>query len=144
VVIAIIGILSGIVIASLNTARGKGKDAAVKGQLKQLQTQAELYYDTAGSHPTAGAGTYSTAGTAASSTGVACLAGTGIANSMFSNPSIATQIAIISANDAPNSTTACSTNSTGQNWAVSITGLNSSTGGYCIDNQGTSVGGTCN
>ncbi|MEK7117689.1 MAG: prepilin-type N-terminal cleavage/methylation domain-containing protein, partial [Patescibacteria group bacterium] len=33
VVIAIIGILSSVVLASLNTARGKGNDAKVKAQL---------------------------------------------------------------------------------------------------------------
>src|ERR1035437_4767644 len=44
VVIAIIGILSSIVLASLNTARGKGSDATVKGNLNTIRSQAELYY----------------------------------------------------------------------------------------------------
>jgi prepilin-type N-terminal cleavage/methylation domain-containing protein len=46
VVIAIIGILSSVVLASLNTARGKGNDAKVKSQLAGLRAAAELYYDT--------------------------------------------------------------------------------------------------
>jgi len=45
VVIAIIGILSSIVLASLNTARGKGNDAKVKSQLSGLRASAEIYYD---------------------------------------------------------------------------------------------------
>ena len=46
VVIAIIGILSSVVLASLNTARGKGADAAVKSDLDSMRAQAELTYDT--------------------------------------------------------------------------------------------------
>lgn len=45
VVIAIIGILSSVVLASLNTARTKGADAAVKANLANARAQAELYYD---------------------------------------------------------------------------------------------------
>src|SRR3954470_21549839 len=45
VVIAIIGILSSVVLASLNTARGKGNDAKVKAQLSGLRASAEIYYD---------------------------------------------------------------------------------------------------
>ncbi len=48
VVIAIIGILSSVVLASLNTARGKGADAAVKSDLNNMRAQAELSYDTSG------------------------------------------------------------------------------------------------
>jgi len=45
VVIAIIGILASIVLASLNTARKKGRDARRVADLKQLQLALELYYD---------------------------------------------------------------------------------------------------
>jgi type IV pilus assembly protein PilA len=45
VVIAIIGILSSVVLASLNTARGKGSDAAIKANLSNARAQAELFYD---------------------------------------------------------------------------------------------------
>ncbi|TSA43767.1 prepilin-type N-terminal cleavage/methylation domain-containing protein [bacterium] len=44
VVIAIIGILSAVVLASLNTARSKGNDAAVQSDLSTVQTQAEIFY----------------------------------------------------------------------------------------------------
>ena len=45
VVIAIIGILSSVVLASLNSARKKGRDARRVSDLKQLQLALELYYD---------------------------------------------------------------------------------------------------
>ncbi len=48
VVIAIIGILSSVVLASLNSARGKGADTAVQTNLDNLRTNAELYYTTNG------------------------------------------------------------------------------------------------
>ncbi len=45
VVIAIIGILSSVVLASLNTARNKGADAAIKAELNNMRAQIELFYD---------------------------------------------------------------------------------------------------
>lgn len=48
VVIAIIGILSSVVLASLNTARSKGSDAKIKSEMSAFATNAELYYDTKG------------------------------------------------------------------------------------------------
>jgi prepilin-type N-terminal cleavage/methylation domain-containing protein len=45
VVIAIIGILSSVVLASLNTARSKGANAAVKANLSGLRAQGEIVYD---------------------------------------------------------------------------------------------------
>ena len=47
VVIAIIGILSSVVLASLNTARSKGADAAIKANLTNVRSQAEIVYDNA-------------------------------------------------------------------------------------------------
>src|SRR3989344_2432781 len=45
VVIAIIGLLSSVVLASLNGARVKARDARRVADLKQLQVALELYYD---------------------------------------------------------------------------------------------------
>lgn len=42
--IAIIGILSAVVLASLNTARSKGNDAAIQSNLSTIQVAAEIYY----------------------------------------------------------------------------------------------------
>jgi prepilin-type N-terminal cleavage/methylation domain-containing protein len=58
VVIAIIGILSSVVLASLNTARSKGSDAAIKAQMNSLRSQAALYYD---DHSSSYTGLYSDA-----------------------------------------------------------------------------------
>ncbi|MES3005219.1 MAG: type II secretion system protein [Patescibacteria group bacterium] len=52
VVIAIIGILSSVVLASLNSARSKGADAAIRSSLNNARAQAELFYDTAGNYTT--------------------------------------------------------------------------------------------
>ncbi len=53
VVIAIIGILSSIVLASLNTARQKGRDTRRLADVKQIQLALELYYDANGGYPNA-------------------------------------------------------------------------------------------
>src|SRR3989338_9565085 len=59
VVIAIIGILSSVVLASLNSARTKARDAKRVSELKSLQTALELFYDSSGHYPNDGAsGTY--------------------------------------------------------------------------------------
>jgi prepilin-type N-terminal cleavage/methylation domain-containing protein len=54
VVIAIIGILSSVVLASLNSARNKGNDAKIKGQLSSIRGAAEIFYSTNNNY---GAGT---------------------------------------------------------------------------------------
>ncbi len=61
VVVAIIGVLASIVLASLNTARDKGKVAAIKSNLKNMGLQMELAYSENGSY-----GGINTAGTSTS------------------------------------------------------------------------------
>lgn len=52
VVIAIIGILSSVVVASLNSARQKARDARRVDDVKQLQLALDLYFDAnAGKYP---------------------------------------------------------------------------------------------
>jgi len=53
VVIAIIGILSSVVLASLNSAREKSRDAKRVSDVKQLQLALELYFDAEGGYPDA-------------------------------------------------------------------------------------------
>jgi prepilin-type N-terminal cleavage/methylation domain-containing protein len=53
VVIAIIGILSSVVLASLNSARQKSRDARRISDVKQLQLALELYFDSNANYPTA-------------------------------------------------------------------------------------------
>jgi prepilin-type N-terminal cleavage/methylation domain-containing protein len=45
VVVAIIGILSSIVLVSLNSARQKGRDASIKGSMSAMRSAAEVYFD---------------------------------------------------------------------------------------------------
>ena len=52
VVIAIIGILASIVLASLNSARKKGRDARRVADVKQIQLALEMYFDTNQNYPT--------------------------------------------------------------------------------------------
>jgi type II secretion system protein G len=53
VVIAIIGILSSVVLASLNSARQKSRDAKRISDIKQLQLALELSFDDNSSYPAA-------------------------------------------------------------------------------------------
>src|SRR3989344_5230709 len=56
VVIAIIGLLASIVLTSLSSARGKGGDAKVQTQVKQLYTLVEKDYAASGNYSTAFSG----------------------------------------------------------------------------------------
>ena len=68
VVIAIIGILSSVVLASLNTARRKARDAKRISDLKQLQLALEMYYDDHSGYPVSTS--YSGIGTALTDDGL--------------------------------------------------------------------------
>ena len=54
VVIAIIGILSSVVLASLNSARKKSRDARRVADIKRLQLALELYFDSNKKYPAGG------------------------------------------------------------------------------------------
>ena len=120
VVIAIIGILSSIVLASLNSARAKGTDAAIKSTLAQIRTQASLYYDNNGQK-------YIPSGT----TGTSC----STALSVFVDPTIANQINSAKVNAGADPLCAVSTDAwvvssplkTAGNWCVDSTGVATST-----------------
>ncbi len=45
IVIAIVGVLSSVVLSSLNSARGKGANVAVKSGMINMRSQSEIYYD---------------------------------------------------------------------------------------------------
>ncbi len=51
VVVAIIGLLASIILASLNTARQKGRDARRVSDMKEIQTALELYYSDLNHYP---------------------------------------------------------------------------------------------
>ncbi len=50
VVVGIIAVLAAVVLASLGNARNKGADAAVKQDLANARSQAEVFYSTVGSN----------------------------------------------------------------------------------------------
>lgn len=51
VVVAIIGILSSVVLASLNTARAKARDARKQADFRSISTALQLFYDSNGRMP---------------------------------------------------------------------------------------------
>lgn len=140
VVIAIIGILSAVVLASLNSARSKGNAAAVKSNLDTVRTQANLYLDSTGN------GSYYSTGTPASDNGSvdACA----IANTMFTED--ANIAAAISAADkasgglggATPTNVKCANDGAGTDrislWAVWAPTTNPATTWWCIDSSGNS------
>ena len=121
VVIAIIGILSSVVLASLNTARNKGADAAVKASMSSVRAQAEIWYDNNSNKYNAGSATTTC------STGV-------FADSVIT--SAITQITNQSV--AP----VCYTSANGQNWAMSVSALKGAGTSWCLDNSGWAKAGT--
>lgn len=128
VVIAIIGILASVVLASLNSARGKGADAAVKANMANIRAQAELYYD--------GTGKYNvTAGTALAGTGAAG-AVCGVVTGVYSDTNITRALAQVAGQMAATSTMTCTTDTNGTKWAVSITALKGAATSWCVDNSG--------
>lgn len=80
VVIAIIGILASVVLASLSTARNRGRAASAQASMSQMRAAAELGVNSAGTYiddvctatATGGLGTLSAAVTANGGTAVSC------------------------------------------------------------------------
>lgn len=126
VVIAIIGILSSVVLASLNTARGKGADAAIKSNLANIRAQAEIQYDSYGVYGNTDNTPQAVAEGACPASG---------SDNIFGNPIIAGQIA--SASSASGGSVICSA-TTNSAWAVAVQ-LKSNTGAaWCVDSTGAS------
>ena len=120
VVIAIIGILSSVVLASLNTARSKGNDAKVKAELASVRGAAEVFYDTSGNQY----GTAAPASAVCPATAGSLPADTGIAAALAALPTGTTKFCTVStARDAY--AVAASLTSTGtanDYWCVDSTG----------------------
>jgi len=125
VVIAIIGILSSVVLASLNSARTKGADTAVKVGLNQVSTQAEVYYD----------------GTGAGSYGASSVCTLGSETGVFADTVIKAQMVQIRT-QLTGAAITCSTTANGQKWAVSAATLKGLGGTWCVDNSGWNKAGT--
>jgi prepilin-type N-terminal cleavage/methylation domain-containing protein len=140
VVIAIIGILSAIVLASLNTARQKGVNAQIEADLSELQSQASIDYDSFASPGSYGTST--PAFTAAQSawgvtgTGAPGTGGVGILG--------ATAAALdTSASNALNQISTDNSNKlqwidTGTAYVVEAALTPAGTGNWCVDSTGAS------
>ena len=128
VVIAIIGILSSVVLASLNKARTKGADAAIKADLSGVRASAEVMYDTLNNK-------YS--GTGVAVLGVDCGA-VFTANTFHADPSVSA--AFVHAK-ATNGGTAlvCNIDDLGSAYAVAVK-LKTTGKFWCIDSTGASKG----
>ena len=121
VVIAIIGILSSVVLASLNTARGKGNDAKVKAQLAGARAAAEVFYDTNGNY---------------GATNTVCTGGT--ATNMFADTTSGMASYTNWTTNYPSGTTGVC-GSSGTAYAIKATLNNGGTAAYwCVDSAGTS------
>ena len=133
VVIAIIGILSSVVLASLNTARNKGADSAIKSQLAAIRPAAEILYDTNGCYGSSCSSTVPAVATAAS-----CATGNGVANSIFADAKIYSQITAAKAAWGTGSLDACAATVGGTAWAAMVQLKTTSTTGWCVDSTGAS------
>jgi type IV pilus assembly protein PilA len=118
VVIAIIGILSSVVLASLNTARNKGNDAKVKAQLAGLRAAAEVYYDN--QTPNSYGATAST-----------CTAG------MFADTASGMATFAAQANYPSGATLSCRSSATAYAVSALLPGLGG-TNSWCVDSTGKS------
>jgi len=122
VVIAIIGILASVVLSSLNSARSKSYDVAIKSNLYNLRHQAELYQNSAGNY-----------GTAFGPAACAATAGTLFAEATVS--SILTASGGASVTGGGIGQASCV--STALAWAVSVPLRTTPADSWCVDSAGT-------
>jgi prepilin-type N-terminal cleavage/methylation domain-containing protein len=130
VVIAIIGILSAIVLASLNTARGKAQDTAIKANLSGIRAAAELYFDGAGNS------SYGTPGFAVAS--CATTAGTLFAQTPVSQAIIAAGIASDGSGISRGTCAATPVVGPATFWVISMPLRTDPTSHWCVDANGKS------
>ena len=135
VVIAIIGILSAVVLASLNTARSKGNDAAIKSNLDTIRSQSAIYYDTNNGYST---GTPATVNPATS-------AGCAVANTVFTDANVAAAISSADkasggAGGATPTNVKCGNDGGGTtkiaNWVVFVPMVQTASTWWCVDSTG--------
>lgn len=133
VVIAIIGILSSVVLASLNTARGKGSDATIKANLAQVRSQAEIIYS--------GANCYSSSETVACAAGAVAVGdcpgvGAGTSGTLFANTVVNGQIN--NSDVQGGGLTSCISTANQASWAAAVQLKSDNTKAWCVDSTGAS------
>ncbi len=128
VVIAIIGILATVVIGSVNSARTKGIDSTVKGNLSNMRASAEIIYDTSASYDTVcNANTTTLSGLLAANKAVggAATAGTETALSAGTTATLTAYCKdSVTAWVAANALKSLSDSNAAQYWCVDSTGAN--------------------
>ena len=127
VVIAIIGILSSIVLASLNTARAKGSDAAIKANLSGIRAQAEILYDTNGGY-----------GVDATPTAFSVGACAATADTLFADATIGSALTAAGNASSAGGIGAASCVSTASAWAASVPLKSAAANSWCVDSTGAS------
>ena len=135
VVIAIIGILSSVVLASLNTARSKGTDASIKSNLANARAQAELFYDANGN-------TYVvTAGTATDVCNVAGLVSgvKGVYTNVLAAATASGLLAVNTTYATAGSATTATCHSSAAGWGAEVPLKNGTNQMWCVDSTGVSV-----
>jgi len=128
VVIAIIGILSAVVLVSLNSARAKGADAAAKSELANMRTAAELYYHNNGN--------YGAASNFAQNDHIACTTQT---TNIFGEDGIG-RFVLSAYQKIGAGRVFCAVRTSGQTWAFAMPLKAPGTGetGWCVDSSGQS------
>lgn len=130
VVIAIIGLLSSVVLASLNTARAKGADASIKSNVANIATQAEVQYDEVGCYAADGVTCSSSVPAAVAEAD--CVGAAGI----FADTIIAQQITAANGALGAAGFTSCSASAGGTAWALVFQLKADNTTAICIDSVG--------
>ena len=141
VVVAIIGVLASVVLASLNSARGKGNDSVVKSNLAGIRSQAELIFSASGCY---GDGVPATDINCVAYALAACPAtlAAATADTLFANPTVWSQIDSAFDAGAGAANTRCV--STGGAWATAVQLKTGGTAGdaipdsWCVDSNGNS------
>lgn len=126
VVIAIIGVLSAVVLASLNTARTKSQDAAIKSNLDSARVQAELFYSNGSTYASV-----CTAGT----NNIAAIMAAASAVLVAANPVGATTQAFVYGSGGGVGSAVCHDSATAWAAMVSLKGSTTSSG-WCVDSTG--------
>lgn len=112
VVVAIIGLLSSVVLASLNTARGKGDDAAIKMNLVNAISESQLFYDPSTRF-----------------NGVCATSGANVIGDSW---------ATSGALNKTNNNGECNVSANNKNWAAWVQLSGSGAGYWCVDSNGSS------
>ncbi len=133
VVIAIIGVLSAVVLASLNTARMRGRDAAVASNLAQVRSQAEIIHATQDCY---GDDDGSSTCADRNASNNSCSSALGVGNTIFAAPKVNDMLREAMRNGG--TYTACRATGTGSEWAIAIELASDNTTAWCIDSLGTS------